>query len=157
MKGFEMRTGSKKILAAGVLVLLACASLPSSAQAAVALPGGTCAKVNTKTKIATVAYTSTKNAKTKKLTWTRTSPLLAAARCTSIKSSYDESLAGYDSAVKQLNDLEAKLNEPSLNDSPSPQLDNLRAAVKGMKAVTLPLLKGLVDDAGAEYQAGCVK
>ena len=152
-----MRTGIAKVLATGLLVMIASATLPSSAQAAVALPGGTCAKVNTKTKIATVAYTCTKNAKTKKLTWTRSSPLLAASRCASIKSSYTESLAGYDSAVKQLNELEAKLSEPSLNESPSPQLDNLRAAVKGMKSVTLPLLKGLVDDAGAEYQAGCVK
>jgi hypothetical protein len=144
-------------VATGLLIMIASSSLPSSAQAAVALPGGTCAKVNTKTKIATVAYTCTKNAKTKKLTWTRSSPLLAAARCASIKSSYDESLAGYESAVKQLNELEAKLNEPSLTATPSPQLDNLRSAVKGMKTVTLPLLKGLVDDAGAEYQAGCVK
>ena len=152
-----MRTGITKVLASGLLVLIASASLPSIAQAAIALPGGTCAKVNTTTKIATIAYTCTKNAKTKKLTWTRSSPLLAAARCASIKSSYNESLAGYDLAVKQLNDLEAKLNEPSLNESPSPQLDNLRAAVKGMKAVTLPLLKSLVDDAGAEYKAGCVK
>lgn len=152
-----MRTGITKVLATGLLVLIASASLPSSAQAAIALPGGTCAKVNTKTKIATVSYTCTKNAKTKKLTWTRSSPLLAAARCASIKTSYDDSLAGYDSAVKQLNELEAKLNEPSLTATPSPQLDNLRAAVKGMKSVTLPLLKSLVDDAGAEYQAGCVK
>ncbi|CAB4780780.1 MAG: hypothetical protein F2718_06150 [Actinobacteria bacterium] len=152
-----MRTGITKVLATGLLVLITSASLPGIAQAAIALPGGTCAKVNTKTKIATIAYTCTKNAKTKKLTWTRTSPLLAAARCASIKSSYTESLAGYDSAVKQLNELEAKLNEPSLTETPSPQLDNLRAAVKGMKAVTLPLLKSLVDDAGAEYKAGCVK
>ncbi|NBO08013.1 MAG: hypothetical protein EBU43_03960 [Actinobacteria bacterium] len=152
-----MRTGFAKVVATGLLIMIASSSLPSSAQAAVALPGGTCAKVNTKTKIATVAYTCTKNAKTKKLTWTRSSPLLAAARCASIKSSYDESLAGYESAVKQLNELEAKLNEPSLTATPSPQLDNLRSAVKGMKTVTLPLLKGLVDDAGAEYQAGCVK
>ena len=152
-----MRTGFAKVVATGLLIMIASSSLPSSAQAAVALPGGTCAKVNTKTKIATVAYTCTKNAKTKKLTWTRSSPLLAAARCASIKSSYDESLAGYESAVKQLNELEAKLNEPSLTSTPSAQLDNLRSAVKGMKTVTLPLLKGLVDDAGAEYQAGCVK
>lgn len=152
-----MRTGITKVLASGLLALIASASLPSIAQAAIALPGGTCAKLATKTKIASVAYTCTKNAKTKKLTWTRSSPLLAAARCASIKSSYNESLAGYDSAVQQLNELEAKLNEPSLNESPSPQLDNLRKAVKGMKAVTLPLLKGLVDDAGEEYLAGCVK
>ena len=157
MKGVEMRTGAKRVLTAGLLILVASVSVPSSAQAAIALPGGTCAKLNTKTKIATVNYTCTKNAKTKKLTWTRSSPLLAASRCASIKSSYDESLAGYDSAVKQLNDLEAKLNEPSLTSTPSPQLDNLRTAVKGMKSVTLPLLKSLVDDAGAEYQAGCVK
>ena len=152
-----MRTGFAKVVATGLLIMIATSSLPSSAQAAVALPGGTCTKVNAKTKIATVAYTCTRNAKTKKLTWTRSSPLLAAARCASIKSSYDESLAGYESAVKQLNELEAKLNEPSLTATPSPQLDNLRSAVKGMKTVTLPLLKGLVDDAGAEYQAGCVK
>ena len=152
-----MRTGFAKVVATGLLIMIASSSLPSSAQAAVALPGGTCTKVNAKTKIATVAYTCTRNAKTKKLTWTRSSPLLAAARCASIKSSYDESLAGYESAVKQLNELEAKLNEPSLTATPSPQLDNLRSAVKGMKTVTLPLLKGLVDDAGAEYQAGCVK
>ena len=152
-----MRTGFAKVVATGLLIMIASSSLPSSAQAAVALPGGTCTKVNAKTKIATVAYTCTRNAKTKKLTWTRSSPLLVAARCASIKSSYDESLAGYESAVKQLNELEAKLNEPSLTATPSPQLDNLRSAVKGMKTVTLPLLKGLVDDAGAEYQAGCVK
>ncbi len=152
-----MRTGFAKVVATGLLIMIATSSLPSSAQAAVALPGGTCTKVNAKTKIATVAYTCTRNAKTKKLTWTRSSPLLAAARCASIKSSYDESLAGYESAVKQLNELEAKLNEPSLTSTPSAQLDNLRSAVKGMKTVTLPLLKGLVDDAGAEYQAGCVK
>ena len=152
-----MRTGFAKVVATGLLIMIASSSLPSSAQAAVALPGGTCTKVNAKTKIATVAYTCTRNAKTKKLTWTRSSPLLAAARCASIKSSYDESLAGYESAVKQLNELEAKLNEPSLTSTPSAQLDNLRSAVKGMKTVTLPLLKGLVDDAGAEYQAGCVK
>ena len=61
-----MRTGITKVLASGLLVLIASASLPSIAQAAIALPGGTCAKVNTKTKIATIAYTCTKNAKTKK-------------------------------------------------------------------------------------------
>lgn len=152
-----MRTRITKVLSVGALSLIAVASVPSIAQAAVALPGGACTKLNAATKIATISYACKKDAKTKKLTWTRSSPLLAAARCASIKSSYTESLAGYDSAVKQLNELEAKLNEPSLNASPSPQLDNLRTAVKGMKSVTLPLLKSLVDDAGAEYKAGCVK
>ncbi|MEI7549668.1 MAG: hypothetical protein WCJ91_04255 [Actinomycetes bacterium] len=152
-----MRTRIIKVLSVGALSLIAFASVSSNAQAAVSLPGGTCTKLNAATKIATISYTCKKDAKSKKLVWTRTSPLLSATRCTSIKTSYTESLAGYDLAVKQLNDLEAKLNEPSLNESPSPQLDNLRAAVKGMKAVTLPLLKSLVDDAGAEYKAGCVK
>ena len=44
-----MRTGITKVLASGLLVLIASASLPSIAQAAIALPGGTRAKVNTKT------------------------------------------------------------------------------------------------------------
>lgn len=140
----------------GTLTVAMLVSLTPVAQAASPLPGGTCTKLNQKTTIAKVSYTCLKNSK-KKLVWTRSSALLSPTRCASIKQAYDESKAGYDSAVTQLAELEAKINDPALSKDGSIQVDNLKKTVATLRTQTLPLLKSLVDDAGDQYTTGCVK
>ena len=140
----------------GTLTVAILVSLTPVAQAASPLPGGTCTKLNQKTTIAKIAYTCLKNSK-KQLVWTRSAALLSPTLCASIKQAYDESKAGYDSAVSQLAQVEAKINDPALSKDSSAELENLKKSVATLRTQTLPLLKGLVDDAAAQYKTGCVK